>query len=224
MKILIAGGGNVGYYLVKTLLKEKHRILAVDHDHERCEQIAEEFSRVEVTCGDATDAVCLQEAGIQTADAVIAVTGQDQNNLVICQLAKDYFGVQKTIARVNNPKNIRVFEKLGVDSVVSSTAKIAAIIGQELDWVDVNAILKSKSDNLRMRMFIVSDDAFANEKAVSMLQLPKGMIIITIVRGDSAIVPNGQTKVQAGDEVILMGSAEEMNAAENCFCNARVKN
>ncbi len=223
MKLLIAGGGNVGYYLLKTLIKEKHHIALIDRNRERCERIAEAFSKVEVTCGDATDAECLTEAGVQHADVVIAATGQDQNNMVLCQLAKEYFGVKKTIARVNNPKNIRVFQKLGVDSVVSSTARIAMVIGQELDWVDVNAILTARSANLRIHMFTVTDGAFACGKTVDTLGLPPGIILITIIHGDNAIIPTGQTRVAAEDEIIIMGKDTHMELAQACFCNTRGK-
>ena len=97
-----------------------------------------------------------RDAGIYHAEALIAVTGQDQNNLVSCQLAKDYFGVKRTIARVKNPKNIRVFEQLGVDSVISSTARIAGSIDQELDWADVNALLTRQATHVRVREALVA--------------------------------------------------------------------
>ena len=108
MKIIIIGGGNVGYYLTKTLAAEKHRIMIVENDRARCEAIAEEMNarHAEVMQGDGTNVESLREAGIFTADVLIAVTGHDQNNLVACQLAKSYFGVRQTIARVKNPKNI----------------------------------------------------------------------------------------------------------------------
>ena len=108
MRIIIVGGGNVGYYLVKTLMAEKHHIMLIDNNRARCERVDNAFggAYVEVTHGDGTSADCLRDAGIYHAEAFIAVTGQDQNNLVSCQLAKDYFGVKRTIARVKNPKNI----------------------------------------------------------------------------------------------------------------------
>ena len=153
MRILIVGGGNVGYYLVKTLMAEKHHIMLIDSSRARCERVDNAFGGpyVEVTHGDGTSADCLREAGVCDAEALIAVTGQDQNNLVCCQLAKDYFGVKRTIARVKNPKNIRVFEQLGVDSVISSTARIAGSIDQELDWADVNSLLTRQAAHVRVR-------------------------------------------------------------------------
>ena len=135
MFIIIVGGGKVGYYLAKTLAPEKHRIVLIDEDEAQCLKIAAELSDLGISLvhGDGTDIHYLQDAQIPEADILIAVTGHDQNNLVACQLAKQYFGVPRTIARVNNPKNIQVFKQLGVDSVVSSTAHIAGIISHEVD-------------------------------------------------------------------------------------------
>ncbi len=111
MRIMIIGGGNVGYYLTKSLSVEKHHIMIVEKDSSRCERIASDLGskRIEVTCGDGTDVECLREAGIFNTDVLIAVTGHDQNNLVACQLAKDYFGVSKQSPE-SKSENIRVFE------------------------------------------------------------------------------------------------------------------
>lgn len=219
MKIIIIGGGNVGYYLIKTLLEEKHLIILVEADLLRCERIASEFDsrHVEVTHGDGTDVDCLRDAGIYKADALIAVTGQDQNNFVACQLAKDYFGVKLTISRVNNPKNIRVFEKLGVDSVISSTARIAGIINQELDWNDVNKLLKSKTSNVRIRKATVEVNSSFDGKKILELGLPKGMIIISVLRGDEAIIPNGETRLHSDDDVIIMGEESDIASVLGSF-------
>ncbi|MEA4920677.1 MAG: TrkA family potassium uptake protein [Clostridiaceae bacterium] len=212
MRIMIVGGGNVGYYLIKALFEEKHHIMIIEADHSRCEQISTDFdsSRVEVTHGDGTDVECLRDAGIFSMDVLIAVTGHDQNNLVACQLAKDYFGVKRTIARVKNPKNIRVFEKLGVDSVISSTARIAAAIDQELDWTDINELLKEKSLNVRIRKITVEPGSIFEGKSLAELGLPKGMILISVLRKDQAIIPSGDTLLQTGDMVIAMGSETDI--------------
>ncbi len=212
MRILIVGGGNVGYYLTEALLEERHHIMIIEADKARCEQIATDFdsSRVEVTHGDGTGIECLRDAGAHMMDVLIAVTGHDQNNLVACQLAKDYFGVKRTIARVKNPKNIRVFEKLGVDSVISSTARIAAAINHELDWTDVNELLKEKSFNVRIRKITVEPDSIFEGKRLMDLGLPKGMILISVLRTNQVIIPNGDTLLEAGDMLIAMGGETDI--------------
>ncbi|MEF9894658.1 MAG: TrkA family potassium uptake protein [Clostridia bacterium] len=212
MKIAIVGGGNVGYYLVKTLIAQKHHVMMIEKDAKCCERIASEMGGkyVEVTHADGTDVACLREAGVAHAQVLIAVTGQDQNNFVACQFAKEYFGVPRTISRVNNPKNIRVFEKLGVDSVVSSTARIAGIINQELDWTDVNRLLRTRSESVRIREAAVEPESKFAGKRVMDLGLPKGMILLSVLRADEAIIPGGETQLLAGDSVIVMGRKEEL--------------
>ena len=208
MRIIIVGGGNVGYYLVKTLMAEKHHIMLIDSNRARCERVESAFGGqyVEVTHGDGTNAECLRDAGIYHAEALIAVTGQDQNNLVSCELAKDYFGVKRTIARVKNPKNIRVFEQLGVDSVISSTARIAGSIDSELDWADVNALLTRKATHVRVREALVDNDSPYQGKRLNEIGLPKGMILVCVVRDGEAIIPDGETVLQPDDNVVILGN------------------
>lgn len=223
MRIMIIGGGNVGYYLTKSLSAEKHHIMIVEEDISRCEQIVSNLGskRIEVTHGDGTDVECLREAGIFNTDVLIAVTGHDQNNLVACQLAKDYFGVKQTISRVKNPKNIRVFEKLGVDSVISSTERIAGIINQELDWTDVNKLLKDRSSNVRIREIAVEQGSVFENKCLKELGLPKGLIVISVLHGNEAIIPGGDTRLEAGDSVIVMGDETDMANIHTQFKETR---
>ena len=223
MRIMIIGGGNVGYYLTKSLSAEKHHIMIVEEDFSRCEQIASNLGskRIEITHGDGTDVECLREAVIFNTDVLIAVTGHDQNNLVACQLAKDYFGVKQTISRVKNPKNIRVFEKLGVDSVISSTERIAGIINQELDWTDVNKLLKDRSSHVRIREIVVEQGSFFENKSLKELGLPKGLILISVLRGNEAIIPGGDTRLEARDSVIVMGSETDMANIHTQFKETR---
>jgi trk system potassium uptake protein TrkA len=207
MKIMIIGGGNVGFYLTKSLLADKHQIMIVEENPLHCERLVSGLRSkwVQVTQGDGTDVDCLREAGIFDTDVFIAVTGYDQNNLVACQLAKDYFGVKKTISRVKNPKNIRVFEKLGVDSVISSTERIAGIINQELEWDDVNKILREHSSTARLREFNIEQKSWLVDHPLKDLGIPKGIIIIAILRGAQVIVPGGETLLQQEDTIILWG-------------------
>lgn len=212
MRIIIVGGGNVGYYLVKTLMAEKHHIMLIDSSRARCERVENAFGGqyVEVTHGDGTSADCLRDAGIYNAEALIAVTGQDQNNLVSCQLAKDYFGVKRTIARVKNPKNIRVFEQLGVDSVISSTARIAGSIDQELDWADVNSLLSRQATHVRVREALVSASSPYQGKKLGEIGLPKGIIVVCIVRDGEATIPDGETYLMTDDNVVILGGDSEL--------------
>jgi trk system potassium uptake protein TrkA len=217
--IIIVGGGKVGYYLAKTLAPEKHRIVLIDEDEAQCNKIAAELSGLGIGLvhGDGTDINYLQDAQIADADIFIAVTGHDQNNLVACQLAKQYFKVPRTIARVNNPKNIQVFKQLGVDSVVSSTAHIAGIIGHEVDWAGINQMLKQKVGDVRVKDMIVSQTSAAAGKSVAGLDLPKGTILISVIREKDAFIPDGQTQILAGDSVITLAHEENMKQLSEYF-------
>jgi trk system potassium uptake protein len=206
MNIVIVGGGKVGYYLAKTLAPEKHRLVLLEADSEHCEKIDDELDRLGVglICGDGTELNILRDAGIERADILIAVTGYDQNNFVACLLARQYFGVPRTIARVNNPKNIQVFKRLGVDSVVSSTAYIADMISQEVDWTCVNQTLAKQVGDVRIRDLLVGNASVANGKSLTELTLPGGTILITVVRDHEVFIPNGQTRIREGDRVIAL--------------------
>src|SRR5450756_1174488 len=126
MYIVVAGGGKVGFYLAKGLVNEGHELAIIERDRRKCEQIQEDLGSV-VVRGDAAEAATLAEAGASRADVVVAVTGDDEDNLVICQMAKRKFQVQRTIARINNPKNERIFKLLGIDATVSSTEVIMSV-------------------------------------------------------------------------------------------------
>ncbi len=219
MYIIIVGGGKVGYYLAKTLAPEKHRIMLIEEDSQLCEKIACELIDLGVGLihGDGTDIKYLKDAEIEKADLLIAVTGHDQNNLVACQLAKNYFGVARTIARVNNPKNINVFKRLGVDSTVSSTAHIADIIEQEVDWAGINRMLAERVGDVRIREFAVAETSLSVGKKVEALSIPKGTILISVVRDKEAIIPNGQTQIMSGDIVVALTNEGNMPMVASYF-------
>jgi trk system potassium uptake protein len=219
MTIVIIGGGKVGYYLAKTLVPEKHRLVLLEADREQCMKIAGELDRlgISLVCGDGTEVQALRDAGIEHADILIAVTGYDQNNLVACQLARSYFGVPRTIARVNNPKNIQVFKRLGVDSVVSSTAYIADMLSQEVDWAGINQMLSKKVGGMRIKDIPVGEASAAAGEIVSRLDLPRGTILMSVIRNEEVLIPNGQTRIQAGDSVIALSGEENMKRLTEYF-------
>src|SRR3990172_858618 len=131
MYTIVVGGGKVGYYLARELLDEGHEVLIIEKDAGKCERIAEELGDIALR-GDGCEASTMEMAGFGRADMVIAVTGDDEDNLVSCQVAKVKFAVPRTIARINNPKNEDIFKRLGIDTTVSATAAILAHIEQEL--------------------------------------------------------------------------------------------
>src|SRR5574341_1710560 len=131
MYIVIIGGGKVGYYLAKQLLQDGHEVLVIEKDRKKADNIAQEMGEIALR-GDGTETFVMEEAGMQRADLVVAVTGDDEDNLMICQMAKKKFSVKRTIARINNPKNEHIFKVLGIDDTVSTTDLILAQIEREI--------------------------------------------------------------------------------------------
>jgi trk system potassium uptake protein TrkA len=219
MFIIIVGGGKLGYYLAKTLAPEKHQLVLIEEDYNLCKKIVVELGDlgVQVIHGDGTDISFLKDARIQQADIVIAVTGFDENNLVVCQLAKHYFDVPRTIARVNNPKNINVFKQLGVDSVVSSTALIADIIELEVEWACLHSIHAHRVGDVRIKEYHIDRHAHAVGKKIMELHLPTGTIVISLIRDNQVIIPDGQTDIHAGDSIVALMHADNLDALPAYF-------
>jgi len=219
MNIMIVGGGKVGYYLTKTLISDKHKITLIDSDEDMCQKVANELGdqNIQVIHGDGTDVDYMHDAEIEKADLFIAVTGDDENNLVACQLAKQYFAVPRTIARVNNPKNINIFKQLGVDSVVSSTALIADIIELEIDFASLNKLLTLNIGNVRIKELVVNAHSKVINHPIRDMNLPQGSIIIAIVRGQNMIVPDGQTVIEGMDHIIVLANEDKFDQLKSIF-------
>ena len=216
MNITIVGGGKIGYYLVKTLLPYKHKIILVETDKELCKKIANELN-VSVIRGNGTNIELLNQIDGEEADVFIAVTGKDEDNRISCQLAKRSFGVKRTIARVNNPKNITVFEALGVDTAVSSTSVIAELIEKEIDYSGVKTLMKLKKGNMVISEIIISSKSPACGKMLKDISLPKKCVIISVTRGELALIPNGYTILEENDTIFSISSLEDQEELKTFF-------
>ena len=205
MRIVVVGAGKVGYYLVQTLLDRGHRLSLVELDPGRCRTIAEETGILTVN-GDGTDLAALVDAGADAADVVAAVTGMDEVNLVVCQLAKTKLGVGKVVARVSNPKNREVLNRLGVDIAVSGTALIADAIEEEILSEDLRTLLRLCHRKFSLVELAVPAGSPAAGRAVRELaeDLPHGCVFVVIIRGEEAILPRGGTVLAAGDVVMTL--------------------
>lgn len=203
MYIIIAGAGKVGYFLAKRLIASKQTVSIIDRDKAICEELAKELE-VLVINGDACDPRILEEAGIERAEVVAAVTGDDEDNMVICQLAKERFGVQRTVGRVNNPDNEHTFSELGIDVPVDSTKLIAKIIEEEVSFSDFVNLMSFKRGKLAIvRVDLPSDSPVIN-KEIRDIQLPADSVLVSVLRGEEVIVPKGNTVLKPGDDVIAL--------------------
>ncbi len=203
MYILIVGAGKVGYFLAKRLDQGKHTVSIIDKDRQICEEIAKELE-ILVVNGDGCDPKILEEAGIQRADVVAAVTGDDEDNLVVCQLAKEKFNIQRTVGRVNNPDNEHTFSELGIDVPVDSTKIIAKIIEEEVSFSDFVNLMSFKRGKLAIVRVDLPSDAPVINQQIKDINLPKDAVLVSIVRGEEVILPKGDTVLKAGDDVIAL--------------------
>lgn len=203
MYILIVGAGKVGYFLAKRLYQSKHTVSIVDKDRQICEEIAKDLE-ILVINGDGCDPKILEEAGIARADVVAAVTGDDEDNLVVCQLAKEKFNIQRTVGRVNNPDNEHTFSELGIDVPVDSTKIIAKIIEEEVSFSDFVNLMSFKRGKLAIVRVDLPSDAPIINKQLKDVNLPKDAVLVSIVRGEEVILPKGDTVLKPGDDVIAL--------------------
>ena len=203
MYIVIVGAGKVGYFLAKRLCQAKHGVSVVEKDKTICDEIARELDVVAIQ-GDGCDPRILEEAGAARANVVAAVTGDDEDNIIICQLAKERFGVQRTVGRVNNPNNEHTFSELGVDVPMNSTEIIAKIIEEEASFSDFVSLLSFKRGKLAIVRVDLPSDSPVIDKQVKDIQFPEDSVLLSIVRKEDVIVPKGNTILKAGDDVIAL--------------------
>jgi len=212
MYIIVAGGGKVGYYLAKELVEEGHEVLVIEKDASKCERIAEELGDIALR-GDCCEAATMEMAGFGRADMVIAVTGDDEDNLVTCQVAKAKFGVTRTVARINNPKNEEIFKRLGIDTTVSATTAILAHIEQELPTHPLIPLLTLKGGGLEIVEVKVPAAAAIVGKRIRDILLPQQSLIVLLVDADGMPrVPTSDTVIRAGDEVVAVAQTEMEDA------------
>lgn len=203
MYIIVVGGGKVGYYLTKTLLNEEHEVLLIERDPEKVATYSERFGAVTLL-GDGAEASVLANAGAARADVLVAVTGEDEDNLVICQMAKHKFHIEKTIARVNNPKNEMLFKKLQTDVTVSQTNYILGLIEQAIPNRAFVHLLSLRHADLAIIEATISEKSPVAYKMVGDIDLPVSCVIAAIARDADMIVPDATTEVLPGDELIAV--------------------
>jgi trk system potassium uptake protein TrkA len=207
MYIIVVGGGKVGYYLAKTLVNEGYEILLIEKNPKKVMVYAERFGSV-VMEGDGAELATLEAAGAARADVIVAVTGDDEDNLVICQTAKRLFNVPRTIARVNNPKNEEIFRKLGIDVTVSSTNVILSIIEQEIPERGLVHLMTLKHAQVAIVEATVEEGAPVAGRTLADLTFPPNVVISAVMRDGSLILPKGDTVLQPDDEVIALSNKE----------------
>ena len=219
MYVIVVGGGKVGYYLTKQLLSEGHEVLLLEKDRRRQAALAEQMGEV-VMQGDGCEVRIMSEAGFGRADVIVAVTGDDEDNLVICQMAKRKFEAPRTVARVNDPDNLALFEKLGIDTTVSSTQIIFNLLDQQIETGEIIPLAALKNGNIEIVAITVSERSPVLGRNVRDLPLPGDALIISVVREQHAMLPQGDVRFENGDTAIAMVVADEEPQLRHIFTEA----
>jgi trk system potassium uptake protein len=203
MYVIVVGAGKVGWNLGRELLDKGHEVTLIDNDRDRYLTVEQELEH-NVQYGDASELWVLERAGISRADMVIAVTGDDEDNMLICQVAKEKYLVDRIIARVNNPRNKQWFELLGIRPVVSATDLILRLIEHEVPEYGLVHLLDLPEQRLEIIEMLLPDDSRAAGVRVGDLQMPEGSLLISVLREGKGFVPGPDTVLEAGDEILAV--------------------
>ncbi len=203
MRIVIVGGGKLGHQIASNMLERKYNVKLIEKDKIKCMRLANELD-AEVICGDGTEIEVLEGAGTKNADCFIAVTGSDQDNLVASQLAKREFKASQVIARANDPRNLEALRTLGADIAVSSTEIITNLIEQEVNVAEMHLLATLNKGKAGICSITLSPDTALDGITLKDITLPKGSLIISLLRGDDMMIPNGFTVIHAGDEIVAV--------------------
>jgi trk system potassium uptake protein TrkA len=203
MYVILAGAGKVGWNLARELLEKEHEVTLLEADRRRYLVVEQELEHA-VQYGDATELWVLERAGIGRADLVIAVTGDDEDNILICQVAREKYQVERIVARVNNPRNLQHFKLLGIEPAVSATDLILRLIEHEVPQYGLVHLLDLAGDRLEIIELQVPGNCGVVGRRVSDVEMPDGSLIISILRGGDGFVPKGETVIEDGDEVLVV--------------------
>ena len=203
MYVIIAGAGKVGWNLARELIAKDREVTLIESNHDRFRVVEEELEHA-VQYGDASELWVLERAGIQRADLVIAVTGDDEDNILICQVAKEKYGVQRIVARVNNPRNLTHFKMLGIQPAVSATDLILRLIEHEVPEYGLVQLLALEEEHLEIIELEVAHGSEAAGKQVQQISLPDGSLVISVLRSGRGFVPKADSVMEAGDQVLLI--------------------
>jgi len=203
MYAVIAGAGKVGRNLARELISKDHEVTLLECSRPRYLALEEEFEHA-IQYGDATELWVLDRAGIQRADLAIAVTGDDEDNMLFCQVAKEKYLCDRVIARVNNPRNHNHFRLLGIQPAVSATDLILRLIEHEVPRYGFVHLLELEEERLEIIELEVTPDASVVGSRVSEIPLPEGSLVISVLRDGAGFVPRPDTVIEAGDEVLIV--------------------
>jgi len=210
MQVLIVGGGRTGSELASILLQEGHNVTVIEQRPELLPRLQKEIPRATIVAGDGCEPTVLEQANIRKANVVVAVTGHDEDNLVVCLLARQEFGVRRTIGRVNNPKNEWLFTReMGVDVSISQAHIMSGLLREEMASLEVAVLLRLHRGDTAVVEDILAPGSRAIGKSISTLGLPEGAVLVAVVRNDDLIIPRGNIVLQPEDHIIALTKTED---------------
>ena len=217
MYVIVVGGGDLGHYLCKQLLDEGHEVLVIEKDARKCEHIEEELGDI-CLCGEASEMAILEKGGISRADMVIAVTGEDEDNLAACQIAKQKFNVPRVIARINVPRNEKIFAKLGIESVVDTVYLVSEHIKAETMLFPLTRLFSIKDKGLEVVLVRVGKNSPAVGKQIGELSLPLGSVVSAVIPlEEESQIPTMNTVFSEGDQLICLIPTESISSFQAIF-------
>jgi len=211
-RVVLIGGFNKTKSLATSLIKKGYHVTAINNDTQNCQSLAK-IEKLTVFNGDGSKPFILEDANVYNADIAIVLTERDDSNLVICQLCKKRFHVKKTVALISDPKKTEFFYRMGIDSVVCAISAIAGIIEQQTFLDEMATLVPVGEGRIRIAQVPISGTAPAVDKKLWELSLPKEVIIGCVLRGDKSMIPRGDTRILAGDILVLISSDEHEVAA-----------
>jgi len=203
MYVIVAGAGKVGVNLTRELLGQGHEVTLIESKRQRYLGV-EQLLEHNVLYGDASELWVLERAGIERAGMVIAVTGDDEDNILICQVAKEKYGIDRIIARVNNPSNRAHFDLLGIKPVVSATELILRLLEHEVPHHNLVHLLDLEEEEIEIIEIRLAGDSPVVGRTVGELNTPDNTLVIAIIRGGRGMVPNATTVFEEGDDILAV--------------------
>jgi trk system potassium uptake protein TrkA len=220
MYVIVVGAGKVGYHLTRTLMSEGHEVTVIEKDPSRAAELSAEFGEA-LVIGDGCEVRVMHDVGMSRADCAVAVTGHDEDNLVVCQIAKKQFTVPRQIARVNNPKNEQIFHLLGVTETVASTRIIYSLIDQEVETGESVLLTALRRGRIVVTSVELTDDSPAAGQMVKDIHLPGECVLATVIRDEHILLPSGTTTLEPGDTVIGVAAPQDQHVLREALLGRR---
>lgn len=213
-RVLLVGGHNKARSLAISLGEQGYAVIAINNDRAHCRTLSK-IPHVEVFFGDGTKPYVLENASIYDFDIAIALTNRDDDNLVICELCKKEYNVKKTVALIGDPNKTGFFYEMGVDSVVCEIAMITSIIEQQAFLDEIATLVPIGDGRIKISQVSIPDDSPVTDRRLSDISLPKNVLIGCIMRGGTGIIPRGDSRILAGDVLVVISSDEHESHAKH---------